>query len=399
MQIYILQILSPRKFERGAFMSEIKCKQIKILNINEFNVYSQKRNCYSKIADFISASNATNKKICIIHGLLGSGKTTLLQQAAQEIMAKGYKCLYLACSDEYENMKTYRKNNNKYVLESSELFTILDDAVKEKYDYICIDEITLEKYFLESTFNVITNRYTKLGLKFIITGSYSYCFTLLADDLLENCAIRLSDITELIPTSPIPFTEYNYLLGKGTDDYIRFGGTLLKKSPYLNSLTATEYINTAVIKNIIRAINGIENSGKYAPTLWYSEEDIASAIQQFLNTISQNFLYNILTANGIPNTFKQDKICTAISEEDTEIIKKALESIVLLLSIPEASGQEKTVQILSHPDMLYYYLTMQLNLLSNTDINFQQLGVKDKPSFISSIDQQIRNKLINIFTL
>lgn len=380
-------------------MSEIECKQIKILNINEFNVYSQKRNCYSKIADFISASNATDKKICIIHGLLGSGKTILLQQAAQEIMAKGYKCLYLACSDEYENMKTYRKNNIKYVSESSELFTILDNAVKEKYDYICIDEITLEKYFLESTFNVITNHYTKLGLKFIITGSYSYCFTLLADDSLENCAIRLSDITELIPTSPIPFTEYNYLLGKGADDYIRFGGTLLKKSPYLNSLTATEYINKAVNKNIIRAINGIENSGKYALTLWYSEKDIASAIHQFLNNISQNFLYNILKANGIPSTFKQDKICTAISEEDTEIIKKALESIGLLLSIPDPSSQEKTVQILSHPDMLYYYLTMQLNLLSNTDINFQQLGVKDKPSFISSIDQQIRNKLINIFTL
>ena len=380
-------------------MSEIECKQIKILNINEFDVYSQKRNCYSKIADFISASNATDKKICIIHGLLGSGKTILLQQAAQEIIAKGYKCLYLACSDEYENMKTYQKNNSKYVSESSELFTILDDAVKEKYDYICIDEITLEKYFLESTFNVIANHYTKLGLKFIVTGSYSYCFTLLANNLLENCAIRLSDITELIPTSPIPFTEYNYLLGKGADDYIRFGGTLLKKSPYLNSLTATEYINAAISKNIIRAINGIENSGKYALTLWYSEEDIASVIQQFFNNISQNFLYNILKANGILNTFKQNKICTAFSEDDTEIIKKALENIGLLLSIPEPSGQEKTVQILSHPDMLYYYSTMQLNLLSNNDINFQQLGIKDKLSFISSIDQQIRNKLINIFNL
>lgn len=42
-------------------------KQIKILNINEFAVYSKKRNCYSKIADFINASNSTNKKICIIY--------------------------------------------------------------------------------------------------------------------------------------------------------------------------------------------------------------------------------------------------------------------------------------------------------------------------------------------
>ena len=84
-------------------------KQIKILNINEFAVYSKKRNCYSKIADFINASNSTNKKICIIYGLLGSGKTILLQQAAQEITAKGFKCLYLVCSDEYENIKTYQK--------------------------------------------------------------------------------------------------------------------------------------------------------------------------------------------------------------------------------------------------------------------------------------------------
>lgn len=71
MQIYTyFKSYPPKKLERGTFMSENECKQIKILNINEFDVYSQKRNCYSKIADFISASNATDKKICIIHGLL-----------------------------------------------------------------------------------------------------------------------------------------------------------------------------------------------------------------------------------------------------------------------------------------------------------------------------------------
>lgn len=378
-------------------MSEIECKQIKILNINEFDVYNKKRNCYSKITDFINASDTVNKKICIIYGLLGSGKTILLQQAAQEITAKGYKCLYLTCSDEYENIKMYHENNSKYVLETDELFTILEYAVREKYDYICIDEITLAKKFIIN-FNAI-NYYTKLGLKFIITGSYSYSFILLADYLLENDDTRLTDIAELIPTSRIPFSEYHYLLGKEADDYIRLGGTLLEKSPYLNSLTATEYINEAVIKNIIRSINETENFDKYALTLWYSEEDIASAIQQYLNHVSQNFLSDILQKHGSTNMFNKNKICTQIRDEDIERIPKALESIELLLSIPDPFSQEKSIQILSHPGMLYYYTTMQLNLLINNEAKLQQLGITDKASFIEKIDSLLKSKIAKIFAL
>lgn len=383
-----------------------KYKQIKILDINKFDVYNKKRNCYSKIADFINASDATNKKICFIYGLLGSGKTILLQQAAQEITANGYKCLYLTCSDEYENMKTYLKNNSKYILESVELFSILNDAVREKYDYICIDEITLEKYFLESSFNVIANHYTKLGLRFIITGSYSYCFTLLANRLLENddiglenCVVRLNDIAALIPTSHIPFSEYNYLLGKGSDDYIKFGGTLLEKSPYLNSLTGTEYIDKAVIKNIIRSINKTENFDKHALTLWYSEEDITSAIQQYLNNVSQNFLADILKKHGLPNTFNQNKISTQIRYDDIDRIPRALENIGLLSSVSQSTNKENYIQIISHPGMLYYYTTMQLNLLVNNEAKLQQLGIKDKPSFIEKIDSQLKSKIAKIFVL
>lgn len=377
-------------------------KQIKILNINEFAVYSKKRNCYSKIADFINASNSTNKKICIIYGLLGSGKTILLQQAAQEITAKGFKCLYLVCSDEYENIKTYRKNNSKYILESDELFTILDYADKENYDYICIDEITLTKYFLESTFNAIVYYCTKKWkLKFIITGSYSYSFTLLANNLLEIDDTRLTDIAELIPTSHISFTEYTYLLGKESDDYIRFGGTLLENSPYLDSSTTNKYINEAVIKNILRSINETENFDKYALTLWYPEEDIALIIQQCLNNVSQNFLSDILKANGILNIFKQNRICTEIRKDDVEIIQKALENIGLVLSIPQSSSHEKSIQILSHLGMLYYYTTTQLNLLINNenDVKLQQLGIKDKDTFIKGINNQIKSEIAKIFSL
>lgn len=374
-------------------------KQIKILDINEFDIYSKKRNCYSKIADFINASNSTDKKICIIYGLLGTGKTVLLQQAAQEITAKGLKCLYLTCSDEYENFKASLKNNSKYVTETKELFTILNYAVKENYDYICIDEITLTKEFIIN-FNAI-NYYTKLGLKFIINGSYSYSFTLLANDLLENDDTRLTGIAELIPTSRIPFAEYNYLLDKGSDDYIMFGGTILENSPYLNKQTTNEYINEAIIKNIIHSINATEHIDKYALTLWYSEDDIISAIQQSIINISQNFLSNLLTANGIPNIFKQNRICTEIRKEDIDRIPKALENIGLVLSIPQSSSNEKSIQILSHPGMLYYYTTTQLNLLINNenDVNLQQLGIKDKDTFIKGINNQIKSEIAKIFSL
>ena len=99
-------------------------KQIKILDIDNLPTYSEKRNCYSELIDFANSDNGKKGQICALYGLRTTGKTVLSYQFAKEMKQKGYKTLYLSCSDELSNIKQDLKNNEKHTPEITELFKI-----------------------------------------------------------------------------------------------------------------------------------------------------------------------------------------------------------------------------------------------------------------------------------
>ena len=188
-------------------------KQIRIIDIDKLDIYKDKRDCYTEIEDFVNSHKGTKGQICALYGLRRTGKTVLLNQTAKELHEKGYKCLYLSCSDEYENIIKDRNNNITHRPEIEELYGLLDQAIKENYNYIFIDEITLIKDFVGQG-NILSNYYANQGLNIIVAGTDSLSFVLLSKD-------DMMDRLKPIHTSYVSFSEYNRLLGKGLDSIWR----------------------------------------------------------------------------------------------------------------------------------------------------------------------------------
>ena len=405
-------------------------KQIRIVDIDKLDVYKDKRDCYTEIEDFVNSHKGTKGQICALYGLRRTGKTVLLNQTAKELHEKGYKCLYLSCSDEYENIIKDRNNNVTHRPEIEELYGLLDQAIKENYNYVFIDEITLIKDFVGQG-NVLSNYYANQGLNIIVAGTDSLSFVLLSKD-------DMMDRLKPIHTSYVSFSEYNRLLGKGLDNYIQFGGTLKEESPYKNGFAAIEYTNKAIVKNIIRSLRGNEHMDPQALTLLYPEKDIVSTIHRCVNQMNQDFLVSAITRNdgvfeshplhlGINNAhnfpynshldvvmldeqirksleiLNKDEMKTNMMQEDVDIIRKSLENLELVLTVPtylSAKGENpvrgKDMQIISQAGMVYCHATELLKLITNDENwkNLEACGLENKQKFIERVDRQVKGDIL-----
>ena len=357
-----------------------KSKQIRIIDIDKLDVYKNKRNCYSEIEDFVNSHKGTKGQICALYGLLSTGKTELLQQIAKELHEKGHKCLYLSCSDEYENIIKDRSNNVVHRPEIEELYELLDQAIKEDYNYVFIDELTLVKDFVGQS-NVLSNFYANQGLNIIVTGTDSLSFVLAAQD-------GLMDRLKPIHTSYVSFEEYNKLLGKGLDEYIQSGGTLKKESPYKNHSTMIEYTDKAIVNNIIHSINGFEHCDSQAITLLFIISDAISLAKQ----VKESF--------AIPD---KNELPMQMDADDIERIKNTFKDFELVLTVPTYKSvsdgfpvQDTPTQILSQSGMIYCHAAELIKLLVN-DENWKQLekcGLGNKQNFIDIIDRQVKGAIL-----
>lgn len=404
--------------------------QIKVADISKLNIFENKRNCYSQIEEFITNNRDSEGKLCALYGLRRTGKTVLLSQAAHELSNKGHKCLYLVCSDERQNKKHDQLNEIKHVPQITELFEILNEALKQEYEYVFIDEITFIEDFVGQG-NLLSNYYTKQGLTFILTGTDSLSFILAQDD-------DLYDRLKPIRTSYISYEEYNRLLGKTLDEYIQYGGTLKEESPYKDGSSTIQYTNTAIVNNIIHSIQGSETSNLSAITLQYEDKDIASVIHRCINQMNQDFLVSAINKNNgyfkshpfhlglnnsknfpfaafldIPAIDEQVKESLAVlnknefsknfTQEDIDIIKKALRDLDLILPIPTyLSVKEnppvfgKEMQIISQPGMIYCHATELIKILTDNQNwhELEQCGEDNKEAFIRRIDKQVKGDIL-----
>lgn len=405
-------------------------EQIKVSSISKLDTFEKKRDCYTEIKDFINSHKGTKGQICALYGLRRTGKTVLMTQVAKELEQSGHKCLYLVCSDEYDNIRKDRENNLKHIPQIKELYEILDKAIAQNYEYVFIDELTFIKDFVGQG-NVISNYYANQGLNIIATGTDSLCFNLVAqDDMLDRI--------KMIRTSYVPYEEYNRLLGKDIDEYIKYGGTLAEESPYKDNSSTIRYTNSAIVKNIIHSIRSSEHNNPRAITLLYSEEDIASTINRCINQMNQAFLVSAINRNsgiyeshplhlGLSNAknfpyaeyidvlsvdgqvkeslsiLNKDEMSVELRQTDIDVIRDALKELDLVLTIPaylsikeSSTVQDQDSYILSQAGMIYCHATELLKILTKEE-NWEKLekcGAENKDLFVRRIDRQVKGDIL-----
>ncbi len=219
------------------------------------------RFCKSKLDDFLKDND---NKVCCLYGLRRTGKTTLVCQAMKDVEDP----VYIVCDngDSYEELENTLKH------------------LEQKY--IFIDEVTKADGFINLSSSLADGFPSK---RIVITGTDSAAFCFAKGD-------ELFDRVRMIHTTYIPFAEYNYLLGKPLEDYIRYGGTLTDGHSIYNEDDLEEYTNTTIIENICKSIE--KTNGKMGWNRLYDlylNGSLVSAINKTIEMSAREFSVSIMT--------------------------------------------------------------------------------------------------------
>lgn len=206
--------------------------------------------------------------ICALYGLRRTGKTVMMYREIQSRNAKD--CLLISCyrGDEYIDIEKE-----------------INDA-EEKL--IFVDEITKVNNFLllaSSLFDEFPDK------KIVISGTDSA-------SLLFAGETELLDRQLKIHTSYISFKEYNYLLNRSIEDYIRYGGLLTNGlTPYNddNKDSIDEYINSAIVSNILHSVEYAKEETPYRRLRdLYISGELEAAINKTIEYRAREFVISIM---------------------------------------------------------------------------------------------------------
>ena len=258
---------------------------------------NKSRFCKKELLDFLN--NDTDLKICGLYGLRRTGKSVLMYQTIQDI---GFtNCVYINCS-----------NADNYLELENEI-----EVLEEKY--IFIDEVTKIEDFINLSSSLAEDYPDK---KIVIAGTDSA-------SILFSKGSELYDRIHLIHTTYISYAEYNYLLGKSLEEYIRYGGTLTDgKTIYNDEDSLEEYTNTAIISNICKSVKNGRNNIEYKRLYdLLISDSLESAINKTIEIRAREFSLKVMTS-----IFNKSHIFGSakdlILKERKELNKKDIETIV-----------------------------------------------------------------------
>ena len=158
-----------------------------------------------------------------------------------------------------------------------QLRLILDSLLKEGIRNFFIDEITEVEDF-QVYGNILSDGYTLKGAKIAIAGTDSLGIRLAGMDILYDRMV-------IIHTSRISYAEFSRLLdGKGIEQYIEYGGTLTD-SQYKTIQARDDYVNTAIVTNILHSLEKNEEVRNYHPVLTelYENKELVSVLNKMIN--------------------------------------------------------------------------------------------------------------------
>ena len=246
----------------------------------------ERRDCFSKIQDFLKAPAAD--KVCLVFGLRRTGKTTLLKQ------------LVLAMNEEEQKSAIYIKASTENTIE--ELNADLKLANKLKYKYVLIDEITLIEKFIDNA-ALLSDVYAVQGMKIVLSGTDSLGFWFAQNEELYDRAVT-------IHTTFVPFREYSRLLKiDDIDEYIRYGGTLKAgetnfedsdanafDASFRTDESTRRYIDTAIAQNIQHSLKCYDRGNHFRNLIdLYKKDELTNAINRIIEDMNQAFTVDVIT--------------------------------------------------------------------------------------------------------
>ena len=273
------KILEP-EFKMSALYGE------SLLNMAQTASQYERRDCFSKIQDFLKTPAAD--KVCLVFGLRRTGKTTLLKQ------------LVLAMNEEEQKSAIYIKASTENTIE--ELNADLKIANKLKYKYVLIDEITLIEKFIDNA-ALLSDVYAVQGMKIVLSGTDSLGFWFAQNEELYDRAVT-------VHTTFVPFREYSRLLKiHDIDEYIRYGGTLKAgetnfEDSDINSFDASfrtdestrRYIDTAIAQNIQHSLKCYDRGNHFRNLIdLYKKDELTNAINRIIEDMNQAFTVDVIT--------------------------------------------------------------------------------------------------------
>lgn len=311
-----------------------------IIKMLEETHITQARDCYKTIKDKLLNSD---ERLIALTGLRRTGKTILLLQLAASLVKSKNNAAFVEC---YKDITM------------TDVTNVINSLIDKGFLYIFIDEITYASDFM-SCCNIIADTYTLRCKKIVLTGTESLKLVEASKNILYN---RITNID----VNYISFREYNRLLGKNLEAYLKTGGTLV--NVFDNYDSTHNYINTSISANITNTINSIRELGYSTVSKLYNNDEIYRIIESNANASIYGLfnksarletlvdLYEKHTGKQITQKtqkylsqiFEQyreyltayHKKFSMIDEKDTEKLCEYLEEISVLFRYRDYSGME-----------------------------------------------------------
>jgi len=331
----------------------------------------KKRNCYSKLHDYIYGDSTD--RVFILYGLRRTGKTTLIRQLISEM------------SEEMLMQTAFIQINS--TIDIAKLNIDLKQLSKSGYRYIFIDEVTLMNDFIDCA-ALFSDIYATSGIKIVLSGTDSLGFLFSKDrELYDRCY--------MVHTTFIPYSEFENILGiKGIDEYIRYGGTMSlgginynhSGMTFATKESTAVYIDSAIARNIQHSLKNYQNGEHFRHLLeLYDANELTSAINRIVEDINHRFTIDVLTKDFVSNGLSiSEKNLIRDRNEPNDILyridrQEVTDNLKDLLEIKNKIEQSVNitdahkVEIKQYLDLLD--LTIDLDTVFMTDLNKKQKRV------------------------
>ena len=333
----------------------------------------KRRECYSVLHDFVFGEQ--QDKVFILYGLRRTGKTTLIRQTILDM------------TPEQLNTAAFIQIKTKDTLAG--INADLKYLEEQGYKYVFIDEVTLMEDFIEGS-ALFSDIYASSGMKIVLSGTDSLGFIFTEyEQLYDRCI--------LLHTTLIPYREFETVLGiEGIDEYIRYGGTMSmggvnynEKSSFATSKSASEYIDSAIARNIQHSLKYYQEGGHFRHLYeLYEKGELTSAINRVVEDINHRFTKEVLTRTFVSHDLAVSARNLLHDREDpvdiTQNIDEAAATELVKTMLDILDKEEQTVEVDdTHAYQIKEYLTL-LDLIMEVELlHFPDVNIREKITVIS----------------
>ena len=227
-----------------------------------------------------------NSKICALYGLRRTGKTVMMYHSILRLLNEGIENVAFISLVETSHLNV--------------LYKKIDELMNQNIKYVFIDEITAVNGFIQSS-ALLADKYAAAGVHIVIAGTDSYIIELASQNNLYDRLIKIN-------TTYIGYKEYEHLnLGTGILDYIRIGG-VLPADIFYNESKTKDYVNTAIVENIINSLLRANNRKEHQRLLELEQRGLLrKAIEQAIEASNNELTTSVITQSYVNGTLGSAK--------------------------------------------------------------------------------------------